>query len=114
MKKIFILVFTFTFLFLHYDAYAHSPKRIEVKVIGSLIKVKVSHHVVNTRMHYVQYINVYVNGKWRVKQRFAYQQDGDYQEAVFNIPSLKNGDVLLIIAHCNKRGRLDRSLVIHR
>ena len=114
MKRIFVLVFTFTFLFLHVNVYAHAPTNIEVKVLGSLVKVKVSHHVVNTRMHYVQYINVYVNGKWRVKQRFAYQQDEDYQEAVFNITSLKNQDVLLIIVHCSKKGRLDKSLVVHR
>jgi len=114
MKKIFALVFTFAFLLLYHDAYAHSPEKIEVQVVGNIVKVKVLHHVVNARMHYVQYINVYVNGKWRVKQKFAYQQDEDYQEAVFNIPSLKNQDVLLIIAHCNKKGRLDKTLVIHR
>ncbi|MDP8233175.1 MAG: desulfoferrodoxin family protein, partial [Candidatus Saelkia tenebricola] len=109
MKRILAVLFIHLFLLLHFNSYADAPKSIDVKVIGNIVKVKVHHHVVNTKMHYVKYINVYVNGRWRVKQRFAYQQDGNYQEAIFNIPSLKKGDVLLIIAHCNKSGRLDKT-----
>jgi len=66
----------------------------------------------NTNMHYVKYINVYVNGKWVAKQRFFSQQYDSYQEAVFNIPDLKAKDVLLVIAHCSRKGRIDKSKAV--
>ncbi len=90
---------------------AHTPDRVEVNFAGSLLKVKVYHKVGNTKTHYVKYINVYVNGEWVTKQRFFSQQYDGYQEAVFNIPDIKAKDVVLVIAHCNRKGRIDKSVI---
>lgn len=88
--------------------FATSPQDIEIKIIGTKVYVKVYHHVVNPRQHYIKFIYVYVNGRWRVKQRFFYQQNPEYQEAVFNIPSLHRKDEVLVIAYCNLHGKLDK------
>jgi desulfoferrodoxin (superoxide reductase-like protein) len=93
---------------LSFPVLASPPKDIEIKIIGTKIYVKVYHRVVNPRQHYIKYIYVYVNGRWRVKQRFFYQQDSKFQQAVFNIPSLKRGDVVLVLAYCNLHGKLDK------
>lgn len=112
MNKLSILFILFYFTTLLSPALANSPKDIEIKIFGTKVYVKVYHHVVNPRQHYIKYIYVYVNGKWRVKQRFSYQQDPEYQEAVFNIPSLKRRDEVLVIAYCNLHGKLDKLAIV--
>jgi desulfoferrodoxin (superoxide reductase-like protein) len=91
---------------------AHSPERIETSIRGTLLNIKVYHNVGNTKMHYIQYINVYINGRWVTKQRFFSQQHDKYQEAVFNLPDLKTKDVVLIIAHCSRQGKIDKSIIV--
>ncbi|MDP8216247.1 MAG: hypothetical protein P9L98_02855 [Candidatus Kaelpia imicola] len=108
--SLFLIFCCLSFIFNEVSS-AHSPERVEIKFVGSLLKIKVYHSVGNTNMHYVKYINVYVNGKWVAKQRFFSQQYDSYQEAVFNIPDLKAKDVLLVIAHCSRKGRIDKSII---
>ncbi|MDP8253381.1 MAG: hypothetical protein P9X27_03170 [Candidatus Kaelpia aquatica] len=108
--SLFLVLYCLSFIYSEIS-YAHSPERIEIKFVGSLLKIKVFHNVGNTKMHYVKYINVYVNGQWVAKQRFFSQQYDGYQEAVFNVPDLKAKDVLLVIAHCSRKGRIDKSMI---
>ena len=107
---LFLTVFSLSFI-LNSISFAHSPERIELKFMNSFLKIKVYHNVGNTKTHYVEYINVYINGRWVAKQRFFSQQYDKYQEATFNLPDLKAKDVLLVIAHCNRKGRIDKSIV---
>lgn len=108
-----ILPFFFWLLFLMpEETSAHAPKKIEVRVLGSTLKVKVYHHVLNLRQHYIKYIYVYVNGRWRVKQRFFYQKNEEYQEGVYILPSLRSRDTLMVIAYCNKHGKLEKTLIV--
>jgi len=106
----FLILYSVSFIFSDIS-FAHSPERVDVKFAGSLIKVKVYHNVGNVKMHYVKYINIYINGRWVAKQRFFSQQYDGYQEATFNVPDLKAKDVLLIVAHCSRKGRIDKSII---
>ncbi|MCD6079848.1 MAG: hypothetical protein J7J54_00165 [Candidatus Omnitrophica bacterium] len=107
----FYLLFLFSLIVNAPVTFATSPRDIEIKIIGTKVYVKVYHHVINPRQHYIKFIYVYVNGRWRVKQRFFYQQNPEYQEAVFNIPSLHRGDEVLVIAYCNLHGKLDKMAI---
>ncbi len=107
----FFIFYLLSFIFSELS-FAHPPSSIEVKVMNEVVKIKVYHHAVNPAQHYIKYVNVYVDGEWILKQRFFKQGNGEYQEAVVIIPSLKSKDVLLVTAHCNKQGKSDKTLII--
>ena len=90
-------------------ALAHPPSKIEIKQTKSMINVTVKHSVGASHKHYIDRIEVMVNGKKVVTQRFL-MQTGNVQIAAYNIPSLKKGDKVMVKAYCNKSGILSNMI----
>ncbi|MFH1783438.1 MAG: desulfoferrodoxin family protein [bacterium] len=86
-------------------ALAHPPLNVDIKQTKTMINVTVNHPVGDPKTHYIGRIEVMVNDNKVITQRF-FMQTGNVQIAVYNIPSIKKGDKLMVRAYCNKSGDL--------
>jgi len=92
-------------------AFAHQPSRIEANVNGTVLDICAYHTVSNPQDHYVEEIEVRLNGDKIIDQKYS-MQSGDTQKAIYIIPSLKKGDEIEIRAHCNKKGEKKTQLTV--
>lgn len=106
-----ILVICMAIVILASIGYAHPPKKMDVNIEDKQIEVVVYHPVGNTKLHLIDKIDVYVNGKKRIKQTYITQGESE-QKAVYIIPGLKTEDVVKVKASCNKYGGLSKSITI--
>ncbi|MBU0580379.1 MAG: hypothetical protein KKA19_04305 [Candidatus Margulisbacteria bacterium] len=107
MKKLILIGFC---LLLATAALAHPPKDIKLKVDGTKLEVVVIHPVGENKLHFIDKIEVSVNGKKLIKQTFLVQGNENEQKAIYLIPSLKKEDIVKVSANCNKYG--DKSMII--
>ncbi|MFC1517715.1 hypothetical protein ACFL5G_04065 [Candidatus Margulisiibacteriota bacterium] len=91
--------------------FAHPPRDVDIKVDGNKVEVTVDHPVGNTKLHLIDKIDLYVNGKKMVKQTFLVQGENG-QKVIYIIPSLKAEDVIKVKASCNKYGDKSKRLEV--
>lgn len=107
------IVFTFIFILIFTSgAFAHPPSAIEIKVDGKKIEVEVRHSVGNPNTHYIDDIDVTVNDKEMIVQKFDSQINESGQLGIYVIPSLKSGDKIVVEVDCNMGGSLAEDLVV--
>jgi hypothetical protein len=108
MKKI-LLTFA-CFFFAASLANAHPPSTIDIKYDQAAKKVTaiIAHQVGNPRGHYIDKVTMAINQAVPELQRLFFQKTARDQVAVFDVPVLKPGDVIVIEAFCNKGGRLSQ------
>ncbi|MEI8349568.1 MAG: hypothetical protein WCI77_05400 [Candidatus Omnitrophota bacterium] len=106
----FFILFT-SFLLCAAAVYAHPPSSVNISRKGTTIEVVVTHTVSNPSQHYIKLIEVFLNGKMIIEQHFCLQT-ANSQQAVYNIPELKNGDTVEVEADCNQFGELKQKIII--
>jgi hypothetical protein len=108
-KLVFLVMFAF---FITARAFAHPPSDIKVNIRGSEIRCDILHSVADPTKHYIDQVSVNLNGAKIIQQKFDLQSDNIKQVVVYNIPSLKKGDKLVIGASCNKGGDLNKEVKV--
>jgi len=93
------------------SAFAHPPARIEAHVNKTVVDMCVYHTVSDPADHYVDKIEVQVNGDKVIDQKYTMQPDNT-QKAIYIIPSLQKGDEIEIRAHCKKKGEKRTKLLV--
>ena len=107
-----ILVFFVAVLLISTSSvFAHPPKGIKVELKEGQLKVVVTHPSPNPKRHYVKSIEVQFPNQEILEKTFV-KQKGNVQKAVFQIPPLKKGDLLQIVAYCNRVGNLKKEIEI--
>jgi len=91
--------------------FSHPPVDIETKVSGTQIDITVNHPVGDPNTHYIDKIEVFLNGIKVSEQSFK-QQDGNFQKTTVTVPSLKKGDAVEVSANCNRFGNLRKSTAV--
>lgn len=109
--RIFILSIIFVLIFIPV-VFSHTPSNIDIKLAGVNVEITVSHSVSEPTTHYVEKIEVVLNGKKVIEQNFFLQSTDEYQRANYTIPSLKKGDVLEVIAHCSRHGKRGKKITV--
>jgi len=99
-------------LFVVSPVFAHSPKSVEITVSEKNISVSISHGVSNPKNHYVKRVEVMLNGQKIIEQKFSLQE-GNSQEVIYHIPSLKISDTVTVEAFCNIGGSQKKTIIIH-
>jgi desulfoferrodoxin (superoxide reductase-like protein) len=85
-------------------AYAHPPSNVDVSFTDAgKVQVLVTHAVGNPKQHYINKIEVSVNGE-KVAEKEYTGQTGNQQIDAFDIPGLQKGDKVEARAYCNKGG----------
>ncbi len=102
IRSLFLLLAFVTF---SNSLWAHPPDAIQVGVKGDTVQIDVSHPTNNPSKHYINLIEVSLNGQ-KIKSETYTAQTGNDQKLVFQIPGLKKGDQLEVKAVCNKFGDL--------
>jgi hypothetical protein len=108
-KLVFLIMFT---LFITARAFAHPPSDIKVSIQGSEVKCDILHSVADPTKHYIYEVFVNLNGAKIIEQKLDLQTDNNKQVVVYNIPSLKKGDKLVVSASCNKGGDLSKEVKV--
>lgn len=96
-------------------AFAHPPSRIKAdfNITEKTISIEVEHGV-RSKDHFINAIEVLLNGKSIIKQNSSEQFNDSIQKYLFLIPELKDNDKLTIIAKCNKFGDMRREFVVQK
>lgn len=104
-----ILVF-----FASQTAFAHPPSNIGITSDPSsqTISVIVYHDVANPKTHYIKEIDIAVNGKRVIEDKFTMQSENNSQQATYELPDLKNGDKVTAEAFCNVSGQKSVSMTV--
>jgi desulfoferrodoxin (superoxide reductase-like protein) len=84
-------------------AYAHAPSSLELAydIDEHLLFVKVMHSVAKVNNHYVNKIEVALNGDKIVTQRIDSQSSPESQDVQYVIVDAEIGDEISVTAHCN-------------
>ena len=103
MKKLFLVSI---FLFSQALIMAHPASTIDAKFDSkeSILKVTMQHESKDITKHYIENIEILVNGKKAVTQLFLSQTDGKEQVAQYKIIDAKKGSEIKVSGECNKGG----------
>ena len=117
MKKCAGLPLSLLFLLLSAGAvFATPPKDLKVawNWDSRTLKVYTAHWTQDVRKHFVEKVEVFVDGK-RVEGK-TYQRQGDKNGTAssFKLPDLHSGAIVPVRAACNRKGYREESLMVSR
>jgi desulfoferrodoxin (superoxide reductase-like protein) len=88
-------------------SYAHPPSGIKALYENETktLKVTVSHPVTNPETHYIDRIEVYLEGDKILEHKLSRQENDAAQYLSYTIPDAEKGDRIRVIIHCNSYGK---------
>ncbi len=101
------------FLLVSSISFAHPPSKIQVSFSLEEKTVTIDvEHTVKGKGHYINFVEVFLNGKSIIKQNCAAQLNENGQKVIYLIPELKEDDKITILARCNIFGDMRREFVV--
>ena len=93
---------------------AHAPKSLDTEFDTEthLLTVTVYHGVKDAAKHYVDKLEVELNGEKVVEQSFGSQPDLEKQAALYMIADAKVGSKIKVVAHCNISGKKSHTIEV--
>ena len=95
-------------------AFAHPPSDIKIqfdektKTLTAVVK----HRVSNPKAHYINKVDIGLNGKEIQMLPFRKQENNAGQTLKVLVPEAKAGDVLSVEGYCNLGGKLEKEIRI--
>ncbi|MEO0185796.1 MAG: hypothetical protein ABIL20_08380 [candidate division WOR-3 bacterium] len=88
-------------------ANAHPPGEIiaQFDTTNKILKLTVNHQVRDSQKHYVNKIEIELNGNRIIEQKSGRQIDNAIQKYLFILPEAKIEDIITIEAYCNISGK---------
>ncbi len=86
---------------------AHPPGSIDFNydTETGILTVKVIHSVKDASKHYINKVEIELNGTQLIEQKFRSQLDEENQEALYKVIDAKAGDKFTVEAYCNISGK---------
>jgi len=114
MKKIISLILFFAIFTACADSYAHPPSNIKVEHNSEsrMVTVIVTHPVSNAESHFINKVDVSLNGEKIIEHKISRQDNEKYQFAGYMIPDAKRGDMISVEAYCNVSGKLKEEIKV--
>lgn len=111
--KIFIALLA-AVLFLALPAYAHPPQDITITYDPATKEVSavITHRVSNPATHFIEKVDVSVNGKEIIERKISRQDNNVDQTVRYLIPDVKPGDTVSVEGYCNLSGKLTKEIKI--
>jgi hypothetical protein len=96
------------------SAYAHPASDIKITFDPStrMLLAVITHGVSNPASHYIDKVDVALNGNEIVGHVISKQDDNVGQTVSYLIPDAKKGDSISVGTHCNKSGNLKKELTV--
>lgn len=113
MKKVLFLALVLVFT-LSLSIYAHPPGEIEMNftMANKMLEVTIIHGSDDNTAHFVNEVEVYLNGNQHIEQDFIVQTDNDKQYLHYMLPGAKAGDLIKLTAECNKFGSREMEIKV--
>lgn len=94
-------------------SFAHPPSdiTIEYNLTEKTLSLIVNHDVKGDN-HYINYVEISLNGKAIIKQNSSKQFDSNVQKYVYLIPEMKENDKITILSRCNIFGNMKKEFIL--
>lgn len=112
-KEVFFKMFFLGCFILCANVFAHPPSEIIVNhdPESEEIVIAISHSSGNPEAHYIERVEIFVNGVLAMIEVPPVENDPIFISDVFDL-DLKSGDVVLVQAFCNRVGDLGQEIII--
>jgi hypothetical protein len=96
------------------QAFAHSPSDIKIQFDQptKLLTATIEHSVSDPQSHYINKIDIQMNGKEFQTLTFKQQDAKAGQDIAIPIPQAKVGDVISVEGYCNRSGKLKKEIKV--
>jgi len=113
MKKTAMLVLVIIFATVSL-AYAHPPSDIKITFDAGtkMLHAVIMHDVSSPLNHYINKVDVALNGKEVIEHSISRQDNNDTQTVTYLIPDVKDGDVVSVEAYCSISGKLKKEITV--
>ncbi len=113
MKRIVVLVACIV-LMAASRVYAHPPSDIKITydLKTQILTAVIVHNTSNTANHYIEKVDVGLNGTEIIEHKISRQDNNDEQTVSYRIPDVKAGDVLSVEGHCSISGQLEKKITV--
>lgn len=114
-KRMFLaVVLLLSFLVMANEGAAHPPSSIDLRFepAGRLLVVGFKHLVQDGQSHYINEVQVLINGKAFARVELYAQAGKDAGQVSVGLPDVKQGDLVSVKATCNKFGEMKKDLRI--
>jgi len=114
MRKIAVFMLLCFFVAFYSVAFAHPPSDISITFNPQtkILKAVIMHRVSNPEKHFINKIDVALNGKEIIEHRISRQDDNATQTASYLIPDVKAGDILSVEGYCSISGKLEKKIKV--
>ena len=104
----------FVFLFTASIVYAHPPSDIKITFdqAKNMLTAVIVHNTSNPSKHYINKVDIGLNGKEIIEQNISRQDNGVEQTVSYLIPDVKDGDVLSVEGYCSISGKLEKEITV--
>lgn len=112
MKK--LVCFAIVFFLGMSALYAHPPSDIKISFDPSvkLLEADIVHNTSNPTKHYINKIDVALNGKEIIEHSISRQDNNQSQTVRYYIPDAKDGDKLSVEGYCSVSGKLEKKISV--
>lgn len=95
-------------------AFAHPPSDIKIQFdpATKTLTATIEHRISNPKSHYINKVDIGLNGKEIKMLPFAKQETSTSQTISFVIPEAKTGDILSVEGYCNLSGKLEKEIKV--
>lgn len=95
-------------------AFAHPPSDIKIQFdpAAKVVIATIEHSVSNPKTHYINKIDIGLNGKEIQTLTFTKQDANKEQTFALPLPEAKNGDTLSVEGYCNLGGELEKEIQV--
>lgn len=94
--------------------YAHPPSDIKISFDSSvkLLEAVIVHNTSNTAKHYINKVDIALNGKEIIEHSISKQDNSQSQTVRYYIPDAKDGDKLSVEGYCSISGKLEKEITV--
>jgi hypothetical protein len=114
MKRVALIAIALVFCAMGTAAYAHPPSDIQITFDPGtrMLRAVILHNTSNPLKHYINKVDVGLNGQEVIEQKISRQDNNDSQTVSYFIPDAKNGDVLSVEGYCSISGKLKKEITL--
>lgn len=114
MRKTLLLAAVFIFFAYGGLAYAHPPSDIKITFDPGtkMVHAVIMHGVSNVLNHYINKVDVAINGKEVIEHQISRQDNFDSQTVSYLLPDIKDGDVVSVEGYCSISGTLKKEITV--
>jgi hypothetical protein len=109
-----VTVFLFCLLVAARLAYAHPPSKMTVTFdkTTKLLTATITHEVVDPASHYIEQIEIMINGRRVLEHKISRQDNSTKQYVRYGLPDVKSGDKVAIKTYCSLSGSLTEEITV--